>query len=295
MGVMNFGVSVSNQTVLNNMTAITEQSCVANCTSYESGDFVVIRNTTVSGDLNVGNQTCSADASCVMTAQQTAVNDLVSANSASTQQTNATDLFNDFSITYNIGLSVSNTTSKNSMTQVQSSTCAANSNQSSSGNFIYVNDADVGGDFNAFNQSGSATANCMMSNTSNMQNYNKLTTDAGVTQTNIGMMSIVLIVLIVGVLGLGGIFLFMYLNSSVSSNKLKDCGADAVDCNDCCDSDPCKDPCPQCLPDGTTKCKAAKSPVQSATSHLHDFDDFTSTLSSEYNKYSGDVNALLSR
>ncbi len=293
MGVMNFGFNESNTTVLNTMTNITEQKCVANCSSTNNGNFVVIRNSSVGGDVNISNQSCKADASCAMTSSQTLTNDVNLTNTTNTKFTNVTDLFGDFDPQLNVGAGITKTTLNNSLTSVQSSTCAANSTNSNSGNFVYVSNASAGGNFNAFNQEGDATANCIMSATSNMQNYNKVKTSSDNETTSIGMMAIAMVVLVIGVLAIGGIFLFLYLSGSISSNGSSkpnnDCDYTSVDCNSC-DSYLTDEPCPKCLPDSITRCRPTKSILQSATEGLEGAKSLSGTLSDTTNKLSSDFN-----
>ena len=288
---MNFGYSQSNSTVLNNITSIMNQNCEAVCSNYESGNFVIARNTTIKGDVKIGNQSCSADAFCAMTAESDIINDVIMANQAKVQQDNITDLFNDFAWEFNTGITISKTMNKNNITMVQQSTCLGTSTNTSTGNFIYASNLKVDGGFEAFNQTGKAVANCSMSNLTKVQNFNQLRTGAGIGQSNTGMMIFIAMMVMIAAIGIAGMVALVLIFKPRSEHSgPPDCDIDAVDCSNCCDTDPCQDPCPQCSPDGTTRCKPHKSLLEHATGALDDAQTLSGKLSDASHNFTKDYN-----
>jgi len=224
-----------------------------------------------------------------MTAQVDITNDVIMANQSKVDTENTTDWLNGGQFTVNYGISRTRTMNKNNLTQVQESTCAGTSTNVNTGNFIYASNSKVGGDFKAFNQKGDATANCSISNSAKFQNYNKLRTGSGVHQSNTGMMVFISMMVMIAAIGIAGfVALTMIFKPHHEKVGPPECGIDAVDCNNCCDTDPCADPCPQCLPDGITKCKPHVSLLEHATGALDDAQKLSGKLSETSTKLLGD-------
>lgn len=211
MGGSHSNTATINQQFMNRITTENQDNCVANSNVTVSGNVIIISGGTVSGNVGTVAGT-STDASCLMVSEmQNSIQDIMRATSTQTNNT-SNDLFGDFSWTndtntFNLTQSVTN-----NISQINQTTCTANSMVTNSNNYIYLPGTAVGGNvgFVADGTQGGTTANCSMSNMMKNYTYNYVQgeNNQGNTQKGMFIAIVAAICSLIGIIIIGVVILF---------------------------------------------------------------------------------------
>lgn len=195
---------------INNILQQSQQNCIATVVNEANNNVVIVNGTNIGGDFTGVSTTTSTDATCLMvSSMEDSVSSILS---AIVQQTNKsqTDWFNGFQIkdsnnTFDVVQSV-----VNNILQINETTCAASTITSASNNYVYVTNANVGGNFIGVTDKADASASCTMTNTMKNTTYNQAQASATQTNIDLGMFSgfLGIIAAIIGVVIVGVIILF---------------------------------------------------------------------------------------
>ena len=208
MGGSHSNTANINQSFMNNITTQNQENCVANANVQVSGNVIIVSGSTVSG--SVGTITgVSTDASCLMVSEmENSIQDIMKATSTQTNSTTS-DIFGDFQWTndqntFNLTQSVTN-----NISQISESTCTANSMETNSNNYIYVQGSSIGGNVGVASTTN-ASANCSMSNMMKNYTYNYVQGDNNQGNTQKGMFVAIVgaICTLIGIIIIGVVLLF---------------------------------------------------------------------------------------
>lgn len=198
------------QQFMNNITQVSQQSCIATVTNQANNNVVIVNGTNIGGDFTGVSTTVSTDATCMMVSTlEDSVNNILQAI-LQQQNKSSTDWFNGFQITddtnnFNINQSV-----VNNILQINESLCSANTTNSVSNNYVYVTNTTIGGNFVGVTDKADASANCTMTNTMKNVTYNQV--QASASQSNIvqGIFGAILaaVFAVIAVITIGVIMLF---------------------------------------------------------------------------------------
>lgn len=198
------------QQFMNNITQVSQQSCIATVTNQANNNVVIVNGTNIGGDFTGVSTTVSTDATCMMVSTlEDSVNSILQAI-LQQQNKSSTDWFNGFQITddtnnFNINQSV-----VNNILQINESLCSANTTNSVSNNYVYVTNTTIGGNFVGVTDKADASANCTMTNTMKNVTYNQV--QASASQSNIvqGIFGAILaaVFAVIAVITIGVIMLF---------------------------------------------------------------------------------------
>lgn len=198
------------QQFMNNITQVSQQSCIATVTNQANNNVVIVNGTNIGGDFTGVSTTVSTDATCMMVSTlEDSVNNILQAI-LQQQNKSSTDWFNGFQITddtnnFNINQSI-----VNNILQINESLCSANTTNSVSNNYVYVTNTTIGGNFVGVTDKADASANCTMTNTMKNVTYNQV--QASASQSNIvqGIFGAILaaVFAVIAVITIGVIMLF---------------------------------------------------------------------------------------
>jgi len=202
--------STINEQVMTSILNESSEKCSASCTANQTGDVVIIENSTIGGDAGF-EVSCSAAASCIM--NQSIDTQVQNVLSAIAQQSNASvsGLLGDLgdsgeSNQADIDLSI-----RNFITQMEESTCTASVSFNQSNDLFYASNSSING-FAGFqigiNQPASANASCTMSNLSKIVVYNQAQAQTNQSNTQVSMLALIAIAVVICVL-IGGILILM--------------------------------------------------------------------------------------
>ena len=175
------------QSFMNNITQDDQQNCTAVSTSTTNDNVVIVNGANIGGDFTGVSNTTTTDASCLMVSNmEDSVADILSATIAQTN-TSETDWFNDFEISEGINEFNLTQTVTNNISQINQATCSANTTISSNNNYVYLTNADIGGNFVGVTSSSSAAATCSMNNIMKNTTYNQAQANTSQSNTMEGM------------------------------------------------------------------------------------------------------------
>ena len=182
MGAISSNVANIQQQFMNNITQEDQQNCIATVNNQANNNVIIVNGANIKGDFTGVATTVNTDATCLMVSNmEDSVQNILS---AIVQQTNEaeTDWFNGFQITdqsntFNVNQSVTN-----NINQINQQTCAANTTTSTSNNYVYVGNTNIGGNFVGVTDTANASANCSMTNSMKNSTYNQA--QASGTQSN---------------------------------------------------------------------------------------------------------------
>lgn len=175
------------QSFMNNITQDVSQSCIATTTNTANDNVVVVNGVNIGGNFTGVAATTSTDATCIMTS--TMDDEVSSIMSAIAQQTNQaeTDIFSGLSFSKQTNTFNSNQTVTNNISQINTALCSANTTVSTSGNYVYVSNSTVGGDFVGVTSNANSSANCSMTNYMKNVTYNEAQASATQSNSVVGM------------------------------------------------------------------------------------------------------------
>lgn len=210
MGGSQSNIGKLNQDFMNNITQLSQQTCSATAVDEQSGNVIIVTGSTIRGDFTGVSATVAADASCSMTSSmQNSVSNILG---ATLDQTNIADtgLFQgwfapDQESEFDINQSV-----VNNITQINESTCAANTVTSKSNNYIYIANTDIRGDFIGVSTESEANASCSMNNMMKNETYNQAQADTSQGNKMQSIFTAILgtVAVIIGLVVIGVILLF---------------------------------------------------------------------------------------
>jgi hypothetical protein len=199
----NFNQDVNNEIYQNLST-----SCTATCDSNISNVDIIIIDTKVRGGIRF-NQVCSAYAACTLP-QSVDINAERILTSSIEQSSNVANSFLSYSPTANETSIDFQSRIRNSLTQILTSSCNANTRQSINNVLVYAMNSEIAGDIE-FSQNGEASAVCSMNNASKINLYNQTVVQAEQRNSSSNLTSILILVggviLVVVILSLTAFFL----------------------------------------------------------------------------------------
>lgn len=208
-----------NQGSINNdvMTSIFSESsetCNASCSANQSGNVVIIENSTIGGDAGF-EESCTANATCIMEQQlDTQLSNILSAI-ASQSNSSVQGIFGDIGSSGGFNVADVTQTIKNYITQMEESTCTASATFDQSNNLFYASNSDIAG-FAGFqigiDTPASANASCTMTNLSRIVVYNNAQSSTNQTNTQVSLIGIIVIGIII--CSLLGFILFFFRGGS---------------------------------------------------------------------------------
>jgi hypothetical protein len=137
-------------------------SCNITCQNIASGINIDIINTVIGGGINL-TQTCSVDASCMISSSSDATSDILFKATNSTNAANASNLFSGSIFNFDTASSMSRQNIKQKIIQNTTQTCKlASLNQLSDVSILAANSA-IGGSIN-IGQTGSTSGQCQLQN-----------------------------------------------------------------------------------------------------------------------------------
>lgn len=205
--VSNNSTEILNQT--NQILQSSSESCLGQCTANQSGNEVIISGSKI-GNLNF-NQQCPASASCIMNSTlDTNVSDIMSAMADQEAVTQLGLLNMNFSNTSN-NLDIQESIT-NQITQIMQSTCQATSDVNQYDNMIVLKNSTAG-DISISN-SGSATANCTMTNTARAVVFNQQTAKSSQKAKRESVLAMIVIAIVIGIIAIGGLVVIFLMSPS---------------------------------------------------------------------------------
>lgn len=187
MGSSSTNIANIQQSFMNNITQQSQQYCTATSNPTANNNVVIVNGANIKGNFTGVSETTTTDASCLIVSNmEDSVSDILSATITQTNETE-TDWFNGFQFTadtnsFNLTQSVTN-----NISQLNQTTCSANSSSSTNNNYVYVTNATVGGDFVGVTNTSSAAATCSMTNMMKNTTYNQAQGNGSQSNTVKGM------------------------------------------------------------------------------------------------------------
>lgn len=198
------------QTIMNNVLVVSEQTCAFICNEDISNNTIIIIGGT--GSVNVTQECTLKDLSCIMqNSIDTEIQNAMSAmlDQTTTDQASWTINFADINEYINLTQYM-----QNSITQIMESTCTFETTQTVTGNYFYVEDRN--GDFNLSQTSTIANSNCNMDNSAKSTSYNNESTDTSQTSKITGPATLIFIAIIIAVVMVGIIAIVFILSGGVA-------------------------------------------------------------------------------
>ncbi len=197
-------------------------SCNVNCTNIQSGVNIDLINTVVGGNVSL-EQTCSVDASCMMSNASDATSDVFLKAINSTNAKNASNLFDGSIGNVTDSYTESRQNIKQTIIQNTSQACNMSSlNQMKNINILAAN-SKIGGNVN-ISQDGKTKGNCQLGNTFTAAAVATAMADNKATsgkdkkgQKKGGSAPIITIIALIGVVIVIGVLAKMYTSSRESS------------------------------------------------------------------------------
>lgn len=210
MGSHSSNIANIQQSFMNNITQVNQQNCIATVTDTTNDNIVIVNGVNIAGNFTGVSSTASTDASCIMTSNmQSSISNILAATLQQTNNTE-TDMFGDFAWSSNTNKFSIDQSVTNNISQINESLCSANTVDSTNGNYVYVTNAKVGGDFIGVTSAADASANCSMTNNMKIVTYNQAQASASQSNTTEGMFGAMIAAFagIVGIIVIGVIIIF---------------------------------------------------------------------------------------
>ena len=195
-----------NQTTMTSILNESSQICQASCSASQTGDVVIIENSTVGGDAGF-EIACTVSTSCVMNNTiESEVSNILSAV-ANQQNSSITGILGDLGNAGQFNYAGINESITNYITQIEESTCSATASFTQSNDLFYAANSSVGG-FAGFQigiaQPASANASCTMTNLSRVVVYNSAQASVTQSNTSVSLFAIIAVAIVACVI-IGGI------------------------------------------------------------------------------------------
>lgn len=160
------------QNFMNNITQDDQQNCTSAANNTANNNTVIVNGAYIRGDFFGVSAATNTDASCLLVSNmQDSVSNILSATLTQTNKAQ-TDWFNGFQFTSETNEFDMSQSVTNNISQINQATCAANSIQSGSDNYIYFR-GTVDGNFVGVSSDASANSSCSIENTMKNTTYNQ--------------------------------------------------------------------------------------------------------------------------
>jgi len=178
----------------NNITQASTQECLASSQTDESGNVIIIQNSSILGNFTGITTQTTADASCIMTS--TMDNSIQNIISNISNQTNSTDssIFQGLSIQKN-DTNVNNTVNNN-ISQINEALCDVSNITVQDGNYVYVSDTTIAGNFVGISATTNSKAGCSMTNYMKNTVFNQVQNSSTQSNTITSVFSLILTIII---------------------------------------------------------------------------------------------------
>jgi hypothetical protein len=218
MGGGSSNISRISQNTTNQLLQSNTQACIQNSETVTDGNVTIINNSNIAGDVIGVRQHVSVDFTCNITASMDqTVSSMLQSISKQTATAN-NDLLGGIQVSRNrIDLSQSMV---NNMSQINNSICSTNSIASSSNNFTYVGNSNVGGSVIGVEQTVNPRSQCTVNTITKMAAYNQIQGNVDQTSNVVGLLPsifsglagiitlVIIGVIIVSVLGAVGYLIY---------------------------------------------------------------------------------------
>jgi hypothetical protein len=198
------------QDFMNNITQDDQQNCIATTNQQTNNNVVIVNGVNIKGNFTGVTSTTNTDATCLMVSNME--NSVSNILQAIAQQTNTTetDWFNGFQFTDDTNIFDATQSVTNNISQINEATCAANTTSSVSNNYVYVTNAEIGGNFVGVTNDSTTSASCSMTNAMKNATYNQAQASATQSNTVKGMFVSMVgaFAAIIGIMVIGVIILF---------------------------------------------------------------------------------------
>jgi hypothetical protein len=178
----------------NNITQVSSLECLSSSQTDESGNAVIIQNSTILGNFTGLTVQTTADATCIMTS--TMDNSIQNVIKDISQQTNSTDsgIFQGLSIQKNDTNVVE--TVNNNISQINQQLCESSNISVQDGNYLYVNSTFIAGDFIGISAGTNSKAGCSMTNYMKNSVFNQVQNSSTQSNTVTSVFSLILTIII---------------------------------------------------------------------------------------------------
>lgn len=200
---------------VNNVLQVSQSKCSVECDQTSTGNVVVIGNGSTVGNIDF-SQTCVITNSSCMIKQSIEANVTNILKSIAEQSTFSTQPL--FSASFS-GTQQSATIEQdvyNSITQLISSTCTFDTNQTMTNNYVYVGNGSTTGDISFAQNSEISSVECSLDVAAKSSLYNSLTSETSQSAITIDPLSL-LAICFVAVLGMGFFLVLVFLFKGGSS------------------------------------------------------------------------------
>lgn len=211
MGNTSSNIASIQQAFMNNILQQNQQNCLVQSSTTANNNVTIVSGSTIDGNVTGVTLTSNTDASCLMTSSmEDSIQNILSSTLQQTNST-ATDWFGGFQFSASTNVFDIEQSVVNNISQINQTTCAANTVTSANNNYFYLN-AKVGGDFIGVNASSNTSMNCTVNNIMKNTTYNQAQASATQSNTTIGTFALMFAV-IAGVVGLLIVGYFIYYSS----------------------------------------------------------------------------------
>ncbi len=165
MGIVSSVNENITQEYYNNITQVSQQYCQASTTEVQGTSVVIVDGSSIDGDFTGVENAVTTDTSCMMVSyMENNITDILEAT-LDQSETDETDIFSAFSTTlFSRDKATVEEVITNNIFQINQAVCQASTVESTEGQYVYVTDTDVGGDFIGVSSESDTSANCTMSN-----------------------------------------------------------------------------------------------------------------------------------
>jgi|UniRef100_A0A6C0JSY9 hypothetical protein len=163
-----------NQEFFNNIVQTNQQYCVAETTSDIGTSVVIVSDGTIGGDFTGIEYATNTDASCLMVSSMEANVSTILQASAEQTDTSETDIFSLFgNYLFNMDKETVYQSVTNDIYQINEAVCQSSTTTSTAGQYVYVTNEQIGGDFLGVSLSSDTSSNCTMNNMMKLTTYNQ--------------------------------------------------------------------------------------------------------------------------
>lgn len=197
-----FGLNATQeqQTFLNNVTQSNQQNCSSSASTTQDNNVTIITGTTILGDFIEQSATIVTDSTCLISSSMdSSVESLLSAL-ANQSNKPSSSIFDALSLSAGINLTQTKQKVTNNIGQLNEAACNSSAIVSQSGNYTYISDSFLGGNYVGQSSSSNPSSSCSMSNY--MKNVTYTQAQAQATQNNtttslLGIITAVVVIVIV--------------------------------------------------------------------------------------------------
>ena len=209
---MTTNVSNSSSEILrstNSILQVSNESCLSQCTADTSGNTIIVSGVKAK-DFNF-NSVCQSSASCVMNSSlDTSVQNIMKAMADQTAVTQLGLLnFNMSNTSNSVNIEQDIT---NQITQVMNSTCQSTSTSINDNNIFIFKNSSL--DNFGIGASGTASSNCVMTNTARAVAFNEQTASSSQSAKRESVLAMIVIAIVIGIIAIGGLVVIFLMSPS---------------------------------------------------------------------------------